>query len=194
MNKISQLKTAPEGYSVTGLEGVIKKLYPRNAFGASKSVQNILLEREGQIIKCAFWEREEIPFAEGAKIQIMPNSSGKGMVVKDDNYQGKQNKVVSCSKDATIVGIDDWSDSHQTEEVLGAIVTSAENQQTSQASSLPVPLVQNINLMDLCIQSAEILKQKYPNMTNEQFQAITSSFYIECNKQNVGRTMPAELL
>jgi hypothetical protein len=196
MNKISQLLTAPEGYACTGLEGEVSKIYKRSVFSNAKgdnSVQKVIIQdASGSSIRCAFWGRDEFPYGEGTKILITPTSQGKGLTIKDNEYQGKTTKELNVGDKCGIVQIDEYSD--QTETESSNAITTAENTSSSNASMLPVPLVQNINLIDLCIQGATTLRTKYPNMTDDQFQAITSSLFIECNRQNVGKSMPSQLL
>jgi len=196
MNKISQLLTAPEGYVCTGIEGEVSNIYKRSVFSkgdSENSVQKVIIkDTSGSSIRCAFWGRAEFPYGEGTKILITPTSQGKGLTIKDNEYKGQVNKELNVGDKAGIVQIDEYSD--QTEVTTEAPISVAENTSSSTASMLPVPLVQNINLMDLCIQGATTLRTKYPNMTDDQFQAITSCFFIEGNKQNLGKSMPSQLL
>lgn len=196
MNKISQLLTAPEGYACTGVEGEVTNIYKRSVFSkgdSENSVQKVIIkDAGGSTIRCAFWGRAEFPYGENTKILITPTSQGKGLTIKDNEYQGKVNKELNVGDKAGIVQIDEYSD--QSEVSSEAPISVAENTTSSTSSMLPVPLVQNINLMDLCIQGATTLRVKYPNMTDDQFQAITSCFFIEGNKQNLGKSMPSQLL
>lgn len=198
MNKISQLLTAPDGYTCTGVEGEVTKIFPRSTFGADKSVQRVMInDVGGSSLKVCFWQRDEFPFSEGQKIQVMPSSQGKGLSIKDNEYKGQVTKELSVSDKCGIVPIDAYSDQAEVQQIEASVsptITTAENQSSESGSMLPAILVQQANLMDLCMQGAQVLRGKYPEMTNEQFQAITSSFYIECNKQNVGKTMPSQLL
>jgi len=201
MNKISQLLTAPEGYECTGVEGEVTNVFKRSTFskkGGEGSVQKIVIRgTEGSTIRLAFWGREEFPFAEGAKILVSPSSQGKGLAIKDNEYQGKVSKEISVGDKCSVVPIDEFSDMmlEQGEVVQSNTpISTATNTSNSSGSMLPAPLVQNINLMDLCIQGATILQAKYPDMTKEQFQAITSCFFIEGNKQNLGKSMPTQVL
>ena len=191
MNKISQLLTAPSGYTCTGLECEIKKSYGRNEFGTDKSVEKVLVsDAEGKTMYLAFWSQPPVPFGEGARIQIMPDEKGKGLTIKDNNYKGNTRKELNVNNTATMISITEFSLSDTTTEAPSA----SEPVAVSDGVALPEILVQSVNLMSLCIQGADILREKYPNMTPEQYQAITSSFFIECNKQNVVKTMPKQIL
>lgn len=198
MNKIAQLLTAPEGYVCTGVEGTVQRIFPRSVFGSNKSVQRVLLQApQGATIKCAIWGRDEFAYGEGSKIQISPSSQGKGLTIKDNEYKGQITKELNVGDKCGIIPIDDFSDQSEVEEVevvATPTVTTAENETSSSASMLPAIIIQQVNLMDLCIKGAQVLRDRYPNMTDDQFQAITSSFYIESNKQNVGKSMPNQLL
>jgi len=199
MNKISQLLQAPNGYECTGVEGSVKKIFDRTTFtkGRGGSVQKVILERGGQDIKVALWNRDEFPYGEGTIISLAPTSQGKGLTIKINEYQGRVTNELNVGDKASVVQISEYSD--QTEEsapadVLSPEPVSAPAQASAGDSALPAIIIQQANLMDVCIQGAQVLRQKYPNMTDDQFQAITSSFFIESNKQGVGKSMPTRLL
>ena len=199
MNKISQLLIAPNGYPCTGLEGTVKKIYERSTFNGQKgdgSVQNIIVERGSQGIKVAIWGRDEFPFSEGTMVSVTPTTQGKGLTIKDNEYQGKTTKVLNVADKCGIQQISEYSDLTEESSSTEGFAPEPASSQASSAgdSALPAIIIQQANLMDVCIQGAQILRQKYPNMTDEQFQAITSSFFIESNKQGVGKSMPTRLL
>lgn len=199
MNTISQLLIADEGYFSSGVTGEITNLFEHKSGeknGKPWSIQTAVLESGGSSIRLKFWNMAEVKDKGG--ITILPTDLGKGpkgLTVKDNEWQGKINKELHIGDKARI----SWGESGSVEvEESPSSVTTAENSQvvqsSGQASSLPSSVVQNINVMDICIQGATHLRQKYPDMTDDQFQAICSCFFIEGNKSGLNKSMPSTLL
>ena len=200
MNTISQLLIADEGYESSGVTGNLDAIYERKeGIGKNDKPWSIqsgkISDSSGNSIKVKIWNMPE--FKDTGGITILPTDSGKGpkgLTVKDNEWKGKVTKELHIGDKARI----SWGESGEVkeEEPANATETTAENSQTipSTTSTLPSSVIQKINVMDICIQVENILRQKYHDMTDDQFQAICSCFFIEGNKSGLNKNMPSTLL
>ena len=210
MNTISQLLTADEGYPSTGITGTLAPIYEHKTFskgGKDGSIQTaILKDSSGTSIRLKFWNMAEIKDEGGLTILPTDNGKGpKGLTVKDNEWQGKVTKELHIGDQARI----SWGESGEViadevmtqpvaTETVAETVTETTTTDTSTTftdrdslDALPSTVIQNMNAMDICIQGASYLRKKYPNMTDDQFQGITSCMFIEGNKQGLNKSMPS---
>ena len=164
MNKVSQLLIAPDGYTCTGVTGRLKVKYPRSEFSKGNkggSVQRCVFQDiENTEIKVCFWNIPEVPYAEEDWICIMPTQGKNGSVgltVKDNEYKGNVTKELHVSEKASVATSEEPEGNEEVEEVAlqsqdsgeEEIISTSDQDTDEDTTSLPVALVQNMNLTNL---------------------------------------------
>jgi hypothetical protein len=179
-----------------------------NKRGEDYCIQNMMLkDAQGKQIKCKFDNRDPAPLDwKGREIHILAHNGKKGwsgVYAIDDNYPaGKITRIIKVTASAEVIcgnSAQSGGENGQNRAINapdGKVPQHATQGKQTQPGAIQAPnpaqsvvtarkiLAKQSNLMLLCLDAAAYVREKFikrhPNIefTTDQFQAVTSSFYI----------------